>query len=459
MAGLPNTSFNDKYFCRFLTRHENLSLRIAHASNRKKDREWTTTRCHEYIAKLQILKDQGFLERPEQMCNLDESAFDTARMYDRVVARKAVKQIPSQFDGTEKEYVTVLPFGDAAGLALFSGKLQVQSRLDGTFNMCYQAVNSSGYMDQVLFANHIKKEVFPAITESKNVIFVDGHFSHVNWLLLARYCKEFLKETGKRVEIFCLPTGQTNHLQPFDVSVFGGIKKKWHNYLASRNVVAGGMVTTDTPLSHLVTLWFRVEGCDERFAFNAGECLKSGFEKCGLFPFNPEVIRATVKAHHDPEKISRKFQIQKKKDREKLFEVLHENYNYASMEDMEEIQKIVLLKAKGITPGKILANALQKRLFKDAPVKQRRVRNRQLDLQSGGMVSQDEFVAELENEEAKKAAKKKSDAAIRSARINQATEENVAANNPKALTSAMRKIAVEDIEPKKARKAKKCEIA
>ncbi|GAU90547.1 hypothetical protein RvY_02949 [Ramazzottius varieornatus] len=33
-AGVPNTSFNDKYFRRFLTRHENLSLRITHASNR-----------------------------------------------------------------------------------------------------------------------------------------------------------------------------------------------------------------------------------------------------------------------------------------------------------------------------------------------------------------------------------------------------------------------------------------
>ncbi|GAU95585.1 hypothetical protein RvY_07183-2 [Ramazzottius varieornatus] len=118
-------------------------------------------------------------------------------------------------------------------MALFSGKRHVQSRLDDTHNMCYQAVNASGYMDQLLFANYIRNEVFPAITEQKNVIFVDGHFSHVNCLLLVKYCKTFFKDTGKTVEVFCLPTGQTNHLQPFDVSVFEGIKKKWHDYLES----------------------------------------------------------------------------------------------------------------------------------------------------------------------------------------------------------------------------------
>ncbi|GAU87599.1 hypothetical protein RvY_00424 [Ramazzottius varieornatus] len=246
--GITKTSFEDhKFFSRFLSRHKELSMRITHATNRKKDREWTTERCEEYIQKLQKLKDGGFLERPEQVWNLDETAFNTARMYNRVVARRGVKQIPSQFDGNEKECVTILPCGNAAGvqlklLALYAGKVHVQSRLDGTFDMIYHAVNSSGYMDQILFANYIKKEVLPAITELLTVIFVDGHFSHVNNLLLVRYCQDFFKDTGKRVEIFCLPVGQTNHLQPFDVSAFGGIKKKWHSY--SRNALAGGMLNT-----------------------------------------------------------------------------------------------------------------------------------------------------------------------------------------------------------------------
>ncbi|GAU92488.1 hypothetical protein RvY_04564 [Ramazzottius varieornatus] len=219
---MENPSFGDKYFRRFISRHKDLSLRITHASNRKKDREWTEAKYEEYIRNLQALKDQGFLERPGQVWNLDETAFDTIRMYDRVIARKGVRQIASQYDGTEKELVTILPCGNAAGvqlrfMALFSGKLHVQSRLDDTHNLCYQAVNASGYMDQLLFANYVKAEVFPAITEPLNVLFVDGHFFHVNCLLLVKYFRQFFEESGYRVAVICLPTGQTNHLEPFEV--------------------------------------------------------------------------------------------------------------------------------------------------------------------------------------------------------------------------------------------------
>ena len=103
---------------------------------------------------------------------MDEAAFNTAELFDKVIARKGVNQIPSQFDGTEKECVTILPCGNAAGLqlkfmALYSGKVHVQSRLDGTEGMCYHAVNGCGYMDEKHFAEYIKQEVFSSMTEEK----------------------------------------------------------------------------------------------------------------------------------------------------------------------------------------------------------------------------------------------------------------------------------------------------
>ncbi|GAV06049.1 hypothetical protein RvY_16088 [Ramazzottius varieornatus] len=93
--GMENLSFGDKYFRHFTSRHKDLSLRITHASNRKKDREWMEAKCEEYIRNLQALKDQGFLETLGQVWNLDEAAFGTVRMYDRVIARKGVRQIAS----------------------------------------------------------------------------------------------------------------------------------------------------------------------------------------------------------------------------------------------------------------------------------------------------------------------------------------------------------------------------
>ena len=93
-------------------------------------------------------------------------------MFDRVVARKGQKQIFSQFDGNEKECVTILPCGNGAGLqlkflALYAGKVHLLSRLENTHNLCYHGVNSSGYMDEIYFANYIKQEVLPAMTETK----------------------------------------------------------------------------------------------------------------------------------------------------------------------------------------------------------------------------------------------------------------------------------------------------
>ena len=103
---------------------------------------------------------------------MDETAFNTAELFDEVIARKGRKQIPSQFDGTEKECVSVLPCENAAGLqlkfmALYSGVVHVQSRSDDTHGMCYHAVNSCGYMDEKHFAEYIRKEVFPAMTDNK----------------------------------------------------------------------------------------------------------------------------------------------------------------------------------------------------------------------------------------------------------------------------------------------------
>ncbi|GAU91916.1 hypothetical protein RvY_04082 [Ramazzottius varieornatus] len=217
--GLVHTAFNDQHFRRFLKRHPQLSLRITHANNRKKEREWTHELADRYIAKLTELHNGGFLDEPDRVWNLDESAFNPGQMLDRVVGRKGMRQIYSQYDGTEKELVTILPCGNAAGIqlpfmALFSRKRHVRSRLDDTGGHCYQG----------------------------NVIFVDEHFSHINNFTLMKYIKEFEAETGKIVYVFALPAGQINHLQPLDISVFGQVKRAWGDYLRHRGVVIEGLV-------------------------------------------------------------------------------------------------------------------------------------------------------------------------------------------------------------------------
>ncbi|GAU94888.1 hypothetical protein RvY_06590 [Ramazzottius varieornatus] len=158
--GLKNTACSSTSFKNFLKRHKSLSLRISHASNRKQDREWTMEVCEQYISKLQKLKDGGFLDAPEQIWNLDETAFDTSQVVDTVVGVKGLKLVPSQFNGNAKECVTVLPCGNAAGLqlkflALYSGKLHIQSRLQDTHNIDHHAEVKE-------FVENVQRGVTPA---------------------------------------------------------------------------------------------------------------------------------------------------------------------------------------------------------------------------------------------------------------------------------------------------------
>ncbi|GAU90644.1 hypothetical protein RvY_03033 [Ramazzottius varieornatus] len=64
----------------------------------KKEREWTHELADRYIAKLTELHNGGFLDEPDQVWNLDKSAFNTAKMFDRVGGRKGMRQVYSQYD-------------------------------------------------------------------------------------------------------------------------------------------------------------------------------------------------------------------------------------------------------------------------------------------------------------------------------------------------------------------------
>ena len=168
-------------------------------------------------------------------------------------------------------------------------------------------------------------------------------------------------------------------------------------------------VTKDNLLAHIVKLWYRTVECPEKYAFNAGPSLKSGFARAGLFPYSPEVIRKTVKAHHDPENACG-FRVElPQQDFEPLWQVLRTQYNITNEKDLEDYKQYTLLKQKGITLGAALANSIQKYLFDQAPTKQRRVKNKQLSTEAGALITSDSFVAITESlDTAKKNKKRKS---------------------------------------------------
>ncbi|GAV00573.1 hypothetical protein RvY_11400 [Ramazzottius varieornatus] len=110
-------------------------------------------------------------------------------------------------------------------LILYSGKLHIESHFDEIDDQCFLSTNASGVMDTFVLTDYLEKEWLPSLTCEKNILFYDGHCSHLNCLALLAACME------RSIEVVCLPSGQTSCLQPLDKKVFGGVKQKWRQYL------------------------------------------------------------------------------------------------------------------------------------------------------------------------------------------------------------------------------------
>lgn len=110
-----------------------------------------------------------------------------------------------------------------------------------------------------------------------------------------------------------LPAGQTSLLQPLDVSVFGGLKKCYNDYVRSQAITANPVchrIFFLDELSHLGDIAFDCvfhifrspEILFRPIWPKSAGVLASGFRKTGLFPFDPSVIEDTVRRKHEVEK-------------------------------------------------------------------------------------------------------------------------------------------------------------
>ncbi|XP_055351928.1 uncharacterized protein LOC129598178 [Paramacrobiotus metropolitanus] len=275
--------FSDGWLSSFLRRYPDLSRRITHGVNRKKAREWTAENCEGWVTLLSELHIEGWLDDPAAIWNLDESGFSTAEKVDFVFARKGTKNVLSYYDGNDKEVITVLAGGNAAGtilrpLILYDGKMHIASRYRGTQDRCWLGVNHSGVMDTDVFLEYFEKEVLPRLTAPKNLIMLDGHSSHVyneKFLLLCANSKQNI-----RVVIF--PAGQTCRTQPLDLRVFGPVKRCWKNVLREKNLtVSADEVSKQN---------FALELMDKWEDFNMPANIQSGFREAGIYPFDPAIV-------------------------------------------------------------------------------------------------------------------------------------------------------------------------
>jgi len=172
ISGIPDSKFSNKWHRKFLSRHKELSLRIASTVSGKKMNRWTPEVCEKWIELLETLHEDGFLDDPDTILNLDESAFKLGESFIRVHAQRGQKHAPAIKTGNDRIQLTVLAAGFASGrmlrpLVLYDGLNNLASRFENTHNQILLATNNSGMMDGHVLTQYATREIFPNMKMGK----------------------------------------------------------------------------------------------------------------------------------------------------------------------------------------------------------------------------------------------------------------------------------------------------
>ena len=139
------------------------------------------------------------------------------------------------------------------------------------------AVSNKGWIDQDLFFHWMQEHfITNAVSHRPLLLLLDGHRSHFQPKTI-----ELAQEKG--VVVFCLPPHTTHECQPLDVSFFSALKSHWQEQCHRFYQKNPGKVISKLNFCSVF-----------RFAWLAAitpSNICSGFERTGIFPFNPSTIQ------------------------------------------------------------------------------------------------------------------------------------------------------------------------
>lgn len=152
----------------------------------------------------------------------------------------------------------------------------------GTVYSC----SKSGWFDMYQFEMWFCKLLLPRLKRlpGKKLILGDNLSSHIS-IYVIDLCK------ANDIRFVCLPPNSTDKLQPLDVGVFGPMKAAWRTVLTEykrKNPKVVGIQKTDFP-SLLASM---LEKADP------GKHLPAAFDRCGLYPLNPERGMERIPSRH-----------------------------------------------------------------------------------------------------------------------------------------------------------------
>lgn len=224
-----------KWFEGFMKRNQNVSLRAA--QNLTTSRAVVTKKnLHDWFAEvfgeLKSNQKEHLLKIPERLFDVDESAFFLNPKENLVLARKGNKNAYIKSGSNEKECLSVLVGGSAAGdlcppMIILDYK-RVPSEVANSIPKDWGiGLSESGWSTYDIFFCFTVNVFYPWVKENVGlpvVLFVDGHMSHLSYQLSV-FCAK------NEIILVALYPNSTHILQPMDVAIFRTLKSGWREHV------------------------------------------------------------------------------------------------------------------------------------------------------------------------------------------------------------------------------------
>lgn len=231
------------WYSAFRARHpqltERMSRNLAHGRavvNVEKIKSWFNY-VTEYLGKKDLLNIP-----PSRSFNCDESAFFLCPKGEKVLAQKGEKLSYNFTNNDDKENLTTLFCGNAAGdlappMVMFK-YVRMPAHIPKSLPTGWGiGLSENGWMTSKSFYEWVTNIFYPWLVkkdiEFPVILFLDGHSSHLT-LPLSEFCRE------KRIELIVLLPNATHILQPLDVGLFRALKKSWSEAVRDWRFANGG---------------------------------------------------------------------------------------------------------------------------------------------------------------------------------------------------------------------------
>ncbi|XP_031342963.1 tigger transposable element-derived protein 1-like [Photinus pyralis] len=267
----------------FMSRNPELSIRKSEGISLARSRNMNKTNVLKYFDLLQdILVDNGLVNKPSNIYNMDESGLQLNNKPGYVVAAKGSKSVTNVTSGEKGETISVIACCNGEGTFLppacvFKGKNEKPEYRDNMppGSTIYMSVKSA-YVTTDIFFLWLKDHFLPRKPDGPVLLILDGHSSHCSSVETLEFA-----ETHDII-LLCLPSHTTHYLQPLDRAFFKALKTYYSNACNSYMKMNPGRKISRLIFGKLLSdAWV--------LAATANNAI-SGFRATGIVPFNPHAI-------------------------------------------------------------------------------------------------------------------------------------------------------------------------